>query len=131
MNISLASVISILTVFALAITGCADLSHQNLTLDQEIERGKVAAIAAVDSASTWDHVRGKRLTRQPYKLDATRVRYRFYEAQMDTVSYRQGEPLIIFTVPTGVRYGMHSTFVDVTVRRDTSEVLCMHEFFYP
>jgi hypothetical protein len=114
-------------VMALA-SGCAT---RHLTEDQEIERGKKAAVTAVQSASAWKRVRGERLTQDELKMDVSRVGHRVYVAQMDTVAYRKGESLLIYTVPTGVQFGMHSTFVDVTVRRDTGEVLAMYESFHP
>ena len=131
MRASLVNALSLLAASILVLGGCATHAHHNLTLDQSIERGKRAAIAAVESSEMWARVRGERLTRGSYKIDSERVGHRLYEAQVDTTSYRQGEALVIFTVPTGVRFGLHSTFVDVTVRRDTSDIVGMHEYYYP
>jgi len=131
MSTSPISALTLLAASLFILGGCTTHSHQNLTLDQRIERGKRAAISAVESPETWERVRGQRLTHEPYKIDPARVGHRFYETQMDTASYRQGEALVIFTVPTGVRFGLHSTFVDVTVRRDTSDVVGMREYYYP
>jgi hypothetical protein len=122
----------LLTVIAVVVfAGCRTVS-QSMMVDRQIERGKRAAVAAVQSPSTWRRVRGERLTSCKLTVeDGSGVGHRLYVAEMDTVSYREGETLDIYSVPTGMNFGLHGTFVDVTVRRDNGEVLAMREDFHP
>jgi len=131
MSISIARVCALSAFCTTILIGCANHSQQKLTAEQEIEHGKKVAVAAVNSQETWARVGAKRLTRGVCTVDATRISHQLYDAQVDTVSYRQGDRLVIFTVWTGLQFGMHSTFVDVAVRRDTFEVVGMQEDFYP
>jgi len=131
MSGQIARIVRLLTVCVLMFSGCADQPRANWTLEQKIEHGRKAAIAAVVSPKAWVDVHAKRLSHGSCKIDTKQVRHRMYQAEMDTVSYHQGESLITYTIPTGLRFGMHSTFIDVTMRCATGDIVAMSEYFYP
>jgi hypothetical protein len=128
MNTKVISV-SFLTVLLLA--GCANHNSQVFSLEQEIAQGKKTALAAVNSTSAWERVEGRRITGAPLRrVDASQVRYRFYDAKRDAKYFVRPEQLVVYEVPTGLRFGIHSTFIEVAVL-NAREVLGMSESFYP
>ena len=122
---------SFLILIHCLVIGCASNSGQKLSTDQEAERAKQVAIAALNSPSAWKRVRAERITKEPFNPDLTRVGSRYYVPEVDTITYRKGERLIIVTVLTGVNYGMHEIFVDVCVSCESFKVVAMKAGWYP
>lgn len=121
--------IAVATIFQIA--GCAheprtsgmatEGSRAQLS-QQEIARCEQVAWDAVNSADMLDRFHPERITKEPFVFSNDGMQCYLDRDKFDTVEV---------AVPSGGKFGYHSCYVGVTLKRDTYEVLSMRESAWP
>lgn len=90
--------------------------------DQELARYKKIAVLSAASPDLWHKLKGRRLTYDPFHLDASRVTYEISPARPNEIA---------LLIPSGGRFGSHACFVTVTIDRSNGYIVSMDENFWP
>ena len=102
--------------------GCAHQRQFISLSEQELPRCKQVALETADSSEAWGRLQAKRLTKEPFKFDASRVTYEIDFDHPDRITV---------IIPSGGTFGWHPCYVGVTITRCKMEALEMYESFWP
>jgi len=114
-----------LVLLGATLAGCAhqEQSHRFSSLrEQELADCRRVAVEAAGSPELWQKVGGQRLTKEPLKLDTSRIRYDLDCDHQDRIEV---------IIPSGGTVGWHSCYVEVAVNRTTLQVISIDEYFWP